>query len=194
MKTTLVRQFVRPSAIALLLTLVAFAACGGDKEVGADVLKGIKPGMTRAEVLQVMGKGTLNGKGGDSARVINGRRHSRFYSNARNIEVIYYREKDGDVSELVEQNQETPVVLLEDKAMGWGWKFYVESMKTYNLPSPIYEKAAKPTVPTPTPTAAAATGSPAGAVPVAPKPSSALPTPAPPPAPSAPAPTKPTKP
>ena len=40
MKTTLVRPFVRPSAIALLLTLVIFAACGGDKEVGADVLKG----------------------------------------------------------------------------------------------------------------------------------------------------------
>jgi hypothetical protein len=127
--------------------MVVFAACGGDKEVGADVLKGIKPGMARADVLQVIGKGTLSAKGGDSVRVVNGRRHSRFFSNGRNIEVIYYRDKDGDVSELVEQNQETPVVLLEDKAMGWGWKFYVESMKTYNLPSPIYEKPTKPTVP-----------------------------------------------
>lgn len=165
MKTTLVRSFLRPSAAALLLTLVVFAACGGDKEIGADVLKGVKPGMARAEVLQVMGKGTLSGKGGDSVRVINGRRHSRFFSNGRNIEVIYYRDKDGDVSELVEQNQETPVVLLEDKAMGWGWKFYVESMKTYNLPSPIYEKAVKPTVPA---TNTAATPAPAAVTPAKP--------------------------
>jgi hypothetical protein len=150
MKTTFVRQFLRLPVPALLLTLVVFAACGGDKEVGADVLKGIKPGMPRAEVLQVIGQGTMTGKGSDSVRVVNGRRHSRFFSNGRNIEVIYYRDKAGEVTELVEQNQETPVVLLEDKALGWGWKFYVESMKTYNLPSPIYEKPTKPTLPAPT--------------------------------------------
>jgi len=48
------------------------------------------------------------------------------------------------VDEPIEQAVETPVVLADGQALGWGWKFYVEAMKTYKLPTPLMEKVAKP--------------------------------------------------
>jgi hypothetical protein len=127
---------VRAVALLAVATLASLAACGSS-EAGAARLKKAKVGMTRAELLAVVGEGPLSATGNDSVRLVQGFRRSMYLTNAKMYEVIYMRDEPGNVRELVLQKQETPVVLADDKVLGWGWKYYVGAMKEFGLPSPI---------------------------------------------------------
>jgi hypothetical protein len=142
MRTYIVRFTTLLPAVALTV----LAACG-TSEVGSDVLDDVEAGMTRASVLSVIGQGPVTATGNDTVRVVNGYRHMRYLRDGKMIEVIYYRTEPGDVKELVAQDVETPVVLADDKVLGWGWRFYVDAMKTYGLPTPLYEQPVAPQPP-----------------------------------------------
>ncbi len=125
------------------LFLASAAACG-TSEVGSSKLDDLDAGTTRADVLTKIGTGPLTAVGSDSARLVNGFRHMRYFSAGKNFEVIYFRDQPGSVSDPVEQKLETPIVLADEKVLGTGWKFYVEAMKTYGLPTPLLEKFVPP--------------------------------------------------
>lgn len=93
--------------------------------------------MSRAEVLSAIGDGPLSASGGDTVRVVQGFRRMKYFMAGKSFEVIYVRDQPGDVRELVVQKVETPMVLGDDKLLGWGWKYYVGAMKEFGLPSPI---------------------------------------------------------
>jgi hypothetical protein len=134
------RSFVR-SASAVLLGTFLFAACS-DNEIGATRLKPVHAGMPKDSVMAIIGQGPLTAHYADTLRLEQGFRHSTFFIDGNRYEVLYYREATGDVTEPVEQEVETPVVLSNGKALGWGWRFYVEAMEKYKLPTPLKEKAA----------------------------------------------------
>jgi hypothetical protein len=134
------RSFVR-SASAVVLGTFLFAACS-DKEIGATRLKSVHAGMPKDSVMAIMGQGPMTAHYADTLRLEQGFRHSTFFIDGNRYEVLYYREATGDVTEPVEQEVETPVVLSNGKALGWGWRFYVEAMEKYKLPTPLTEKAA----------------------------------------------------
>ncbi len=134
------RYVVRTIAFFILASAVA---CG-TSEVGSSTLKDLDVGMTRTEVLTKIGTGPLTAVGSDSARLVNGFRHMRFFNAGKNFEVIYFRDEPGSVSDPVEQKLETPIVLADDKVLGTGWQFYVDAMKTYGLPTPLLEKVVPP--------------------------------------------------
>ena len=165
MRTYLVR------AVAVL-SLVSFAACGPD-EAGSAKFDKLKVGMSRAEVLSAIGDGPLSASGGDSVRVVQGFRRMRYLIAGKSFEVIYVRDQPGDVRELVVKTMETPMVLGDDKLLGWGWKYYTGAMKEFGLPSPIIhvdstkraapattDSASKTTPTTPPPAAPAASPAP----------------------------------
>lgn len=149
MKTFLVR-------IAVLAALsVTLGACFSDyQEVGEDRLASVDAGMPKDSVLAIMGDGPLTAEFADTLRVTNGFRRSSYFVNGNSYEVLYYREEPGNVTETVEQDRETPILLQDGKVLGWGWKFYVDAMKKYNLPSPITAKPAAPATVAPTDTTA----------------------------------------
>jgi hypothetical protein len=126
--------FVRAVPFALLVVL---AACSG--EAGSSHLKGLEKGMGRAEAVASMGTGPLSSTFSDSARLVNGFRHMRYLIDGKQFEIIYARDEPGDVKELVSKELETPVVLMDDKVLGWGWRFYGEAMKEYKLPTPLID-------------------------------------------------------
>jgi len=136
-------RFVRFSTLLPTLALSVLGACG-TSEIGSDVLDDVNAGMPRDSVLALLGQGPLTATGNDSVRVVNGFRQMRYLRDGKMIDVIYFRKEPGDVRELVEQERETPVVLVDGKAVGWGWAFFVEAMKTYGIPTPLYEKVAPP--------------------------------------------------
>ena len=140
------RYVVRSVALFALATA---AACGTG-EVGSSKLDDIKVGSSRADVMEKLGTGPLTAVGADSARLVSGFRYMRYFNNGKNFEVIYFREQPGSVADPVEQKIETPIVLADDKVLGTGWKFYVEAMKSYGLPTPLVEKVVPPP-PTPAP-------------------------------------------
>ena len=137
------RYVVRAATLASLTATVLLAACG-TKEVGKSKLNDLERGISRTELLAKLGTGPLTAVGSDTARLVSGFRHMRYFAAGKNFEVVYYREEAGNVAEPVEQAKETPVVLQEEKVLGWGWKYYVEAMKEFNLPTPLVEKYVAP--------------------------------------------------
>ena len=149
------KTHVRLSSALLVGATVMLAACG-DKEVGAKLLKPVHAGMPRDSVAGIIGKGPLTGHYSDTLRIDHGFRRSAYFINSKLYEVLYYREAPGDVAEGVEKLVETPIVLLDGKVLGWGWKFYGKAMKEYGLPTPLQAKApeAPAVVPAPAPAGA----------------------------------------
>ena len=137
-RRVMTRSFVR-SASAVVLGAFLFAACS-DNEIGSKRLKPVHAGMPKDSVLAIMGTGPLTAHYADTLRLEQGFRHSTYFIDGNRYEVLYYREATGDVTEPVEQQVETPVVLSNGKALGWGWRFFVEAMEQYKIPSPIQAK------------------------------------------------------
>lgn len=139
-------RFVR--LVLFVATALVAGACSDTADVGAAQLELVNPGMPKDSVLALLGKGPLTAQFADTLRVTNGFRSSTYLVNGKTYDVLYYRADSGDVSEPVQQDLETPIVLENGKVLGWGWKFYVETaMEELKLPTPIKEKPA--TAPTP---------------------------------------------
>jgi hypothetical protein len=135
----MIRSFVRSSALmggALLL----LSACSDRHEVGEELLKPVHEGMPKDSLALIIGKGPLTALYADTLRLENGFRHSVYDVDGKRYEVLYYREQPGNVLEPVDQDVETPIVLTDNKVLGWGWAHYVEAMEQYKLPTPLTEK------------------------------------------------------
>jgi len=140
--TSMHKYFVRSMSCSLIVAALFVTACG-DSQVGNSKLEAIHEGTSRDSVFTILGEGPLSATGSDTARVVKGFRHMRYLTAGKLFEVVYYREQMGSVTEPVEQAIETPIVIADNKTLGWGWKFYVDAMKKYNLPTPLVEKVAK---------------------------------------------------
>ena len=126
---------------AALLTTLALTACG-PSDVGASKLKVLPKAAPRASILAAMGTGPLSPtQPSEQARIVNGFRYQRFITNGgQNYEVLWYREEPGTVEDPILKTKETPIVVVSDTLVGWGWKFYTPYAKTIPLPDPSQDK------------------------------------------------------
>lgn len=131
-------RFVRTAYIALTSAVTLIAACGDSNsgDVGADKLAPLAEGTPKDSVLLVMGTGPLTAQYADTMRLQQGFRRETYLIDGKQYEVLYYRELQGNVAEQVQQAKETPIVLQNGKVLGWGWKYYLESMESLKLPNP----------------------------------------------------------
>ncbi len=127
---------------AALLTTLALVACG-PSDVGASKLKAIPKGAPRATILAAMGTGPLAPtKAADEPRIVNGFRHQRYITNGgQSYELFWYREEPGTVEDPILKNRETPIVVVGDTLVGWGWKFFTPYAKQERLPDPSQDQA-----------------------------------------------------
>ena len=124
------------------LLLVAFSGCGQDGEDNAVKIRTenrlnmskINVGMTKAEVLQIMGdKHTEAGFGKITVTVTNPYRSELQQIKGQNYEILYYYthqdQKDwpGKQFKILEREL-TPVVFKDSKVIGWG-QSYLEDLK-----------------------------------------------------------------
>lgn len=122
-------------ALSLLL-----AACG-PSDVGASRLKSLETGADRSLVVSTMGNGPLaSNVAADGPRLVNGFRRQAFIVNGRTIEVLWYREAPGSLSDPILKTAETPVVIEADTLVGWGWKFYPQFAADHNIPDPEQDR------------------------------------------------------
>ena len=120
------------------LALWALTACAGD--LGEAKLKAIPKGAKRDVVLAALGTGPLTAmRENDALRVVSGFRRQVFITQARQIEVVWYREEPGTLNDVITQKTETPVVIEADSLVGWGWKFYSPFAIEMKLPDPMRE-------------------------------------------------------
>lgn len=118
------------------LALFALAACSGD--LGEAKLKTIPKGAKRDAVISTLGTGPLVAtRENDALRIVSGFRRQVFISQARQIEVVWYREEPGTLDDRITAKTETPVIIEADSLVGWGWKFYSPFAATMKLPDPL---------------------------------------------------------
>ena len=118
------------------LGLLALAACSGD--LGEAKLKTLPKGAKRDAVLGSLGTGPLVAtRENDALRIVSGFRRQVFITQARQIEVVWYREEPGTLNDRITPKTETPVIIEADTLVGWGWKFYSPFAVTMKLPDPL---------------------------------------------------------
>ena len=126
---------------AALVTTLAVAACG-PSDVGASRLKAIPKGAKRPEILTAMGTGPLSPKSAsEQPRIVNGFRHQMYITNGGGYEILWYREEPGTVEDPILKTRETPIVVVGDTLVGWGWKFFTPYAQQEHLPDPSRDKA-----------------------------------------------------
>lgn len=129
------RRLVSHSIVAGAFALL-ISACG-PSDVGASRLKSLEPGAARSLVVSTMGNGPLASNiASDGPRLVNGYRRQAFISGGRTLEVLWYREAPGSLSDVIDRRTETPIVIEADTLVGWGWKFYPQFAADNNIPDP----------------------------------------------------------
>ncbi len=134
------RKFVRSAlGFAAVGLTILLAACGPD-DVGAAKLKVLKENTSRDSVLAVMGTGPLVGTGVNSLRVVSGFRHQVYIVAGKQYEVLWYREKPGSIEDKIVRENETPLVVVDNKLVGHGWSFYTGYAEKMHLPNPARDR------------------------------------------------------
>ena len=135
-------QFIRFTAVGSLAATVLFAAACGSSDLGGDRLKAIKTGDTRAKVAEVMGNGPLaSTSSADSTRMMQGYRLQRYITNGTTHEILWYREAPGSIEDSLVASLVTPIVIVGDTVVGWGWSFFNKYASANGLPNPSKDAA-----------------------------------------------------
>ncbi len=136
-------RFVRSqvSRIVVLSAIVLATACGGG-DIGSARLKALKTGDKLSHVVDVMGQGPFTAMtASDSLRIVSGYRLQKFLAKGTMHEVIWYRDSTGSIESPITKTAETPVVIVGDTLVGWGWKFFDKYAQTNGLPNPSRDAA-----------------------------------------------------
>ena len=126
--------------IFLLLVLVLFlAGCATLPEIRAKNREGLLKlslGMTKEQVLNLMGTKTIKvyDNWGNLVEVINNPyKTETLKGKDKTFEVWYYyteiKKADGAISD----DELTPIIFDEGKLIGWGWSFFEDTAKKYEL-------------------------------------------------------------
>ncbi|MDT8436447.1 MAG: DUF3192 domain-containing protein [Gemmatimonadota bacterium] len=164
-------QSLRSHAIPLVLALAGLSACvtaGNFRERNRERLDHLRVGMTRAQVLDLFGTGTVRVPedetaqsvrfaedtlgvtrvelpvGGGRRTLTNPHRSQTWLTESGEWEVLYYYtrllEDDGRVGD----EELTPVVLRDGTVVGWGWSFWTDEIRRHDLPAPLPERDGEP--------------------------------------------------
>lgn len=147
------------TALVLAVALAACASAGGFRERNRSNLDRLEVGMTREEVLDLMGTETIRAAGSEGAGVgvsedslsvsrieiplgarpvlRNPHRSGTFEAGGHAWEVFYYYTDLVRDDGLVTDDELTPVVLRDGVVTGWGWSFWAAQVSAYGIPTEI---------------------------------------------------------
>ena len=117
----------------VLMISVLLSGCARLSEIRGEnrqKLLGLSTGLTKQEVLNVMGTETMKTR----RRVItNPYRTEMYRSNGREIELLLYytdvKKSDGAITD----DELTPLVLMDGKLDGWGWLYWDDIVHKYEI-------------------------------------------------------------
>ena len=107
-------------------------------------LNGLQLGISRTEVLSIMGEKTdtlvshNSDDGGSPLRPVvtymnNPYRTSSFEKEDKRLEVLYYYTEVKDFDGAVSDDELTPIVLIDNKLVGWGWDYWSDVAEKYEI-------------------------------------------------------------
>lgn len=117
--------------VAFLGLLVGCASLESIRAQNREHLIRLSPGMTKSDVLQVMGTKTISDFYSDT--ITNPYRTELYRSAGHTFEVLLYytdiKKADGAITD----DELTPIVLLDGKLDGWGWLYWENLVRKYEL-------------------------------------------------------------
>lgn len=134
----------RSAALLAIAVATLVAACGGD--VGSDKLDDTETGMSRDSVLAIIGRGAIGARGADTGRLVNGHHRQAYFIDGRTIELIWYRERAGGLSDTISTETHTPIILVGDSLAGWGWDYYLGEGLKLGIPDIRKPKVVAPAI------------------------------------------------
>jgi hypothetical protein len=125
----------RPVAVLAVLTLLAACASLDDaRTANRTKLINLAPGMTRAEVLRVMGTAPMRVHGSDTTDSINNPYRTEMRSaGSVQIEIIYYYTDIKQADNAITDDELTPLVLKDGVLDGWGWSYLDDVAAKYEI-------------------------------------------------------------
>ena len=119
----------------LILCQVILLGCGPSlstiQSTNRINLNKISLGMTKKEVLDIMGTTTI--KIGDGSLLSSPYRSETLFENGKNYEIHFFytdlKKEDGVITD----DELTPVVYFEGKVCGYGWFYLKDNIKKYQI-------------------------------------------------------------
>lgn len=115
--------------IALALVVLALFGCASTQDVrikNRENLLRLAIGINKFEVLQTMGTETI-GTVNNPYRV-----ETPLDKDGQLLEVLFYHTDVRKEDKLISDNELTPIVLKDNKLIGWGWAFLSERVPSYH--------------------------------------------------------------
>jgi hypothetical protein len=142
-----------PLRIAILLAVAALLACARAQpvpilvDIGAEnrgQLLLLRPGMTRGEVLELMetsvteeyllGRRAFDTSWDKDALMSNPYRTAQMrMDDGSDVELLFYYTGSSNRGEAVTDDELTPLVLVNDTLVGWGWSYLDQNVWEYRL-------------------------------------------------------------
>ncbi|MGH2567164.1 MAG: DUF3192 domain-containing protein [Bacteroidota bacterium] len=123
---------MRTSIIGVLMSLLLTGCASLDaiRSQNRQNLMSLSPGMSKQEVLAVMGTKTIMSEDG---QINNPYRSEMYNSQGHAFELLlYYTDKkraDGAITD----DELTPLVMMDGKLDGWGWSYWNGLVQKYEL-------------------------------------------------------------
>ena len=124
---------------AILLITLLFGGCVSLSQIRAtnrERLNKISIGMTKQEVINIMGIETINARDdyGNIVEVINNPYKTETLRGKDKIfEVVYYYTEIKRADGAINDDELTPLVFDEGKLIGWGWSFFEDTTAKYQI-------------------------------------------------------------
>ena len=119
--------------LLIFISLTLLAGCSGLSQVRADnreKLNGLSAGMSKQEVLNIMGTETTQAQ---SSVITNPYRTEMHRSSEHVFEILFYytdiQKKDGAITD----NELAPLVVIDGKLDGWGWSHWENVKRVYEI-------------------------------------------------------------
>jgi hypothetical protein len=122
----------------LVLSCLAFAACGPSDLVGKEELKAVSDGMPIDSVIKLLGKGSmLPLQPSDSVRLFSGFRTQRYLAPGGPYRVLWYRKAPGELEDQITRESDTPILFdREDRVIARGWSEFDDKAADLGIPNP----------------------------------------------------------
>jgi len=123
------------SFVALFLLLSASCASLDDARVAnRSKLINLSPGMSRADVLRVMGTTPMQVHDSNNMSTVNNPYRTEMYTKGDDhIEIIYYYTDIKAADNAITDDELTPLVLKNGRLDGWGWTYLRDVATKYEI-------------------------------------------------------------
>ena len=118
----------------LAMSLVGCASIGSVRTKNRERLTKLSVGMSKSEVLKTMGTGTTYDVFSRPSRINNPYRTETLKGkDGKFYEVLHYYTDIKKSDFAITDDELTPIVLADDRVVGWGWGFLNDNVSKYHM-------------------------------------------------------------